>query len=199
MGTDVGARNTGCSAAQIIPEIYKDAKSVTQVARSRQTFFKRIAVPDRPFLRFLMHYVPGVRVASESFSVTTYHLYAVLRARGETSLTERRFLLELETGRPDPARAYVPDHRICLESQRHQKGCQGSRPVREGAPRAVSHRFQRSSCKRRNPDGTPSVPHSMQETTPNKYWEFLGADFDVGAKVNKSSRGDSGEWGLTDA
>jgi cation diffusion facilitator CzcD-associated flavoprotein CzcO len=53
---------TGCSAAQIIPEIYKDAKSVTQVARSRQTFFKRIAVPDRPFLRFLMHYIPGVRL-----------------------------------------------------------------------------------------------------------------------------------------
>ena len=63
----------------------------------------------------------------------------------------------------------------------------------------MSHRFQRSSCKRRKPDGTPSVPHSMQKTTPSKYWEFLGADFDVGAKVNKSSRGDSGEWGLTDA
>ena len=77
MGTDVGARSTGCSAAQIIPEIYKDAKSVTQVARSRQTFFKRIAVPDRPFLRFLMHYVPGVRVASKSFlsPTTIYTLF----------------------------------------------------------------------------------------------------------------------------
>lgn len=27
----------------------------------------------------------------------------------------------------------------------------------------------------------------MQETTPNKYWEFLGADFDVGAKVGSVS------------
>lgn len=44
-----------------MPEIHREAKSVTQVARSRQTFFKRIAAPDRPFLRFLMHYVPGVR------------------------------------------------------------------------------------------------------------------------------------------
>lgn len=43
-----------------------------------------------------------------------------------------------------------------------------------------------SSCKCQTPHDSPSVAHSMQETTPNKYWEFLGADFDVGAKVNKS-------------
>jgi len=51
----------GCSAAQIVPEIVKDAHSVTQIARSRQTFFKRIPTPDGPFVRFLMRWLPGVR------------------------------------------------------------------------------------------------------------------------------------------
>ncbi|GAA5995915.1 flavin-containing monooxygenase [Rhodotorula paludigena] len=49
----------GCSAAQIVPEVIKEAKSVTQVARSRQSIVRRPHVPDGPFLRFLIRYVPG--------------------------------------------------------------------------------------------------------------------------------------------
>lgn len=60
-GKDVVIVGNGCSGAQIIPEIHQAAKSVTQVARSRQTFFKRIPFPNGPILRFLLHYVPGVR------------------------------------------------------------------------------------------------------------------------------------------
>lgn len=110
----------GCSAAQIIPEIYKDAKSVTQVARSRQTFFKRIAVPDRPFLRFLMHYIPGVgRILRALMFLITESVWKVSDIK---------------------------------------KGAKG---------RAQSEK---------------ELLAHMQETTPSKYWEFLGADFDVGAK-----------------
>ncbi|BGP42595.1 hypothetical protein JCM10449v2_006607 [Rhodotorula kratochvilovae] len=59
-GKDVVVVGNGCSAAQIVPEIIKDAASVTQIARSRQTFFRRIPVPDHPILRFFMRWLPGV-------------------------------------------------------------------------------------------------------------------------------------------
>ena len=53
----------GCSAAQILPEIVKDVKSVTQIARSRQSIIRRIPVPDGAVWRFLLRYVPGVSPA----------------------------------------------------------------------------------------------------------------------------------------
>ncbi|GAA6054351.1 hypothetical protein JCM3770_003330 [Rhodotorula araucariae] len=56
---DVVVVGNGCSAAQIIPEIVKEAASVTQIARSRQTFFRRIPVPDAPIMRFFMRWIPG--------------------------------------------------------------------------------------------------------------------------------------------
>ncbi|GAA5938055.1 hypothetical protein JCM3775_005325 [Rhodotorula graminis] len=56
---DVVVVGNGCSAAQIVPEIVKECHSVTQIARSRQTFFKRIPTPDGPFVRFLMRWLPG--------------------------------------------------------------------------------------------------------------------------------------------
>ncbi|GAA5843386.1 hypothetical protein JCM9279_002085 [Rhodotorula babjevae] len=58
-GKDVVVVGNGCSAAQIVPEIVKECHSVTQIARSRQTFFKRIPTPDGPFVRFLMRWLPG--------------------------------------------------------------------------------------------------------------------------------------------
>ncbi|POY76201.1 hypothetical protein BMF94_0721 [Rhodotorula taiwanensis] len=119
-GKDVVIVGNGCSAAQIMPEIHREAKSVTQVARSRQTFFKRIAAPDRPFLRFLMHYVPGVgRLLRLLMFLVTESLWKVSDI---------------------------------------EKGAKG------------------------RADSEKELLSHMQETTPNKYWDFLGADFDVGAK-----------------
>ncbi|GAA5891609.1 hypothetical protein JCM6882_004530 [Rhodosporidiobolus microsporus] len=58
-GKDVVLVGNGCSAAQIVPELAKTAKSITQVARSRQTVFPRIKIPDSPATRFLLRYLPG--------------------------------------------------------------------------------------------------------------------------------------------
>ncbi|GAA6039275.1 hypothetical protein JCM8097_003239 [Rhodosporidiobolus ruineniae] len=58
-GKDVVLVGNGCSACQIVPEIVKEAKSVTQVARSRQSVIRRIPVPDNWLVRFLMRWLPG--------------------------------------------------------------------------------------------------------------------------------------------
>ncbi|GAA6062709.1 hypothetical protein JCM10212_002260 [Sporobolomyces blumeae] len=55
---DVVIVGNGCSAAQIVPEVVKECRSVTQIARSRQSILRRIAVPDNTVLRFLMRWFP---------------------------------------------------------------------------------------------------------------------------------------------
>ncbi|POY76202.1 hypothetical protein BMF94_0722 [Rhodotorula taiwanensis] len=59
-GKDVVVVGNGCSAAQIVPAICHTAKSVKQVARSRQAFLPRPPIPDHPFLRTLISYVIGL-------------------------------------------------------------------------------------------------------------------------------------------
>lgn len=49
----------GCTADQIVPAIVKDAKSVTQIARSKHWIVKPPTVIAFPLLRFLFRKVPG--------------------------------------------------------------------------------------------------------------------------------------------
>ncbi|GAA5864250.1 hypothetical protein JCM8547_001307 [Rhodosporidiobolus lusitaniae] len=58
-GKDVVLVGNGCSAIQIVPEVAKVAKSVTQVARSRQTVFPRIDIPSSPLFNFFLKWLPG--------------------------------------------------------------------------------------------------------------------------------------------
>ncbi|GAA5973182.1 hypothetical protein JCM11641_006309 [Rhodosporidiobolus odoratus] len=48
----------GCTAVQILPNI-TEAKSVTQVSRSRQAIMRRVHVPDNSLIRFLLRWIPG--------------------------------------------------------------------------------------------------------------------------------------------
>ncbi|GAA6009379.1 hypothetical protein JCM11491_004299 [Sporobolomyces phaffii] len=84
-GKDVVIVGNGCSAAQIVPEIVKDCKSVTQIARSRQSILRRIPVPDAWFLRFLMRWVPGLAwfVRAMIFFVMESHFKIVDVQKGE--------------------------------------------------------------------------------------------------------------------
>ena len=57
---DVVIVGNGCSAAQIVPEIVKDVKSLTQVARSRQAIIRRPLAPDSKAIHWMKKYLPGV-------------------------------------------------------------------------------------------------------------------------------------------
>ncbi|GAA5880520.1 hypothetical protein JCM1840_003688 [Sporobolomyces johnsonii] len=59
-GKDVVVVGNGCSAAQIVPELVKECGTVTQIARSRQSILRRIAVPDGWLLSWLMRWIPGI-------------------------------------------------------------------------------------------------------------------------------------------
>ncbi|GAA5884870.1 hypothetical protein JCM3774_002118 [Rhodotorula dairenensis] len=59
-GKDVVVVGNGCSAAQVVPSICHTAKSVTQVARSRQAYIPRPPLPDGSFIRFLVRYIWGI-------------------------------------------------------------------------------------------------------------------------------------------
>ncbi|ORY41822.1 hypothetical protein BCR35DRAFT_356412 [Leucosporidium creatinivorum] len=56
---DVVVVGNGCSAAQIVPELVKDVKSLTQIARSRQSIIRRPKAPDSKVMYWLRKYVPG--------------------------------------------------------------------------------------------------------------------------------------------
>lgn len=59
-GKDVVVIGNGCSACQIVPTIAPEVKSLTQIARSRQSVLRRPPVPEFAVLTFLLRYVPGV-------------------------------------------------------------------------------------------------------------------------------------------
>lgn len=61
---DVVVVGNGCSAAQIVPEIVGDVKSLTQIARSRQSIIRRPKAPESQVIYWLRKYVPGVSVLS---------------------------------------------------------------------------------------------------------------------------------------
>ncbi|GAA5837345.1 hypothetical protein JCM11251_004972 [Rhodosporidiobolus azoricus] len=59
-GKDILLVGNGCSASQIVPKVAEmGAKSVTQVARSRQTVFPHADIPNDVITRFLLRYLPG--------------------------------------------------------------------------------------------------------------------------------------------
>jgi cation diffusion facilitator CzcD-associated flavoprotein CzcO len=111
----------GCSAAQIMPEIKDKCKSLTQIARSRQSILRRIPVPDGPVLWFLLRYIPG--------------LHFLLRA-AIFFITESYFKIS---------------------------------DIKKGA-------------KLRKDTLTDNLKY-IKEVAPEKYWEALRPDFDIGAKV----------------
>ncbi|BGO94276.1 hypothetical protein NBRC10512_002724 [Rhodotorula toruloides] len=57
---DVVILGNGCSAAQIIPAVLPDVKSLTQVARSKHAIVPRNAVPDNAFTNTIVRWVPGL-------------------------------------------------------------------------------------------------------------------------------------------
>ncbi|SCV72553.1 BQ2448_4090 [Microbotryum intermedium] len=57
---DVVVVGNGCSAAQIVPEIADKVKSLTQIARSRQSILRRPPVPDGGWMVFMQNYIPGM-------------------------------------------------------------------------------------------------------------------------------------------
>ncbi|BGP19132.1 hypothetical protein JCM10213v2_007219 [Rhodosporidiobolus nylandii] len=58
-GKDVVVVGNGCTAIQVVPELVKEANTVSQVCRSRQSIFPRIDVPDSNLIRFLLRWLPG--------------------------------------------------------------------------------------------------------------------------------------------
>lgn len=63
-GKDVIVVGNGCSAAQIVPEIVDEVKSLTQIARSKQSVIRRPLAPDSAAVHFCKKYIPGVRTRS---------------------------------------------------------------------------------------------------------------------------------------
>ncbi|SCV74893.1 BQ2448_7922 [Microbotryum intermedium] len=56
---DVVMVGNGCSAAQIVPEIADEVKSLTQIARSRQSIIRRPLAPDNTLVHWAKKYIPG--------------------------------------------------------------------------------------------------------------------------------------------
>lgn len=75
---------------------------MTQIARSRQSILRRIAVPDNWLLRFLMRWVPGVSCFSALFRFLV--------------------LIDLSTARLVPSSDDLLRYGIALQDRRYSKG-----------------------------------------------------------------------------
>ncbi|GJN93403.1 hypothetical protein Rhopal_006458-T1 [Rhodotorula paludigena] len=68
---DVVILGNGCSAAQIVPTILPEVKSLTQIARGQQAIVPPPVIPDNAFTNALSRWIPGL------FSVTRYLVFSL--------------------------------------------------------------------------------------------------------------------------
>lgn len=77
---DVVVLGNGCSAAQLVPAVLPEVKSLTQIARTKHAIVKPNAIVDNSFTNGLYRWVPGVRLAL-SFSAALVPDFAPLASQ----------------------------------------------------------------------------------------------------------------------
>ncbi|KWU42716.1 FAD/NAD(P)-binding domain-containing protein, partial [Rhodotorula sp. JG-1b] len=119
-GKDVVVVGNGCSAAQIVPDVCHAAKTVTQVARSRQAYLPRPPLPEGPLIRLLIKYIWGVRTLFLALMASSvfFASHALVRA-------ERRFAPadSIQAGSPNRYWDVLePDHEVSAKRRVYDMG-----------------------------------------------------------------------------
>jgi len=119
---DVVVLGNGCSAAQLVPAILPEVKSLTQIARAKHAIVPPNAIVDNAFTNGLYRWIPGVRPLS---------LLAAARAQGSVLTSSSSFL---------PRSCSPSSAGRCTRSAR----ATSTSPTKTPAPRAASRSTRRA-------------------------------------------------------